>query len=58
MENAKFISLEKQSPKARKRHYAARRNDWNGIVPVTRVIPNKKKAGPRQQKHRQTGEAE
>ncbi len=39
----KTVPLQKQSKKQRRQHYAARRGDWNGVVPVTKVIPDKKK---------------
>ena len=38
----KMIPLNKQSKKAQRRYHAAKRGDWNGVSPVTRVIPNKK----------------
>ena len=37
----KMIPLNKQSKKAQRRYHAARRGDWNGVSPVTRVMPNK-----------------
>lgn len=52
MENEKYVPLEKRTKKEKKRHYAMQRNDWNGVVPVTRVIPNRKKRAVRQEKHR------
>ena len=39
----KIVPLQKQSKKQRRQHNAARRGDWNGVVPVTKVIPDKKK---------------
>lgn len=39
----KYIPLEKQSKKAQKAHHDRRRGSWNGIVPVSRVLPDKKK---------------
>ena len=41
------VPLLKQSKKARRAYYQTRRNDWNGVVPVTRVIPDKRKRAPR-----------
>ena len=38
----KTIPLEKRSKRDRRAYYRDKRNDWNGVVPVTRVIPGKK----------------
>ena len=38
----KHIPLEKQSKRAQKAHHAMNRISWNGVVPVTRVVPNRK----------------
>lgn len=38
----KLIPLEKQSERAQKAHHDKQRGSWNGVVPVTRLIPNKK----------------
>lgn len=38
----KTILLEKRSKRDRRAYYSDKRNDWNGVVPVTRVIPGKK----------------
>jgi len=38
----KFIPLKKQSKRAQKEYHDKQRGSWNGVVPVTRVIPNKK----------------
>lgn len=38
----KHIPLEKQSKRAQKAHHDKQRGSWNGVVPVTRLIPNKK----------------
>ena len=38
----KMIPLEKRSKRDRRALYCDKRNDWNGVVPVTRVIPGKK----------------
>jgi len=47
MDAEKIIPVGKRSKKAQRKHYAGRRADWNGVVPVTRVIPNKKKRADR-----------
>ena len=36
------IPLEKRSKRDRRAYYSDRRSDWNGVIPVTRVIPGKK----------------
>lgn len=36
------VPLEKRSKKERKAYYAKQRGSWNGVNPVTKVIPNKK----------------
>lgn len=38
----KAIPLDKRSKRERRAHYSEQRADWNGVVPVTRVIPGKK----------------
>ena len=38
----KTIPLEKRGKRDRRSYYSDKRNDWNGVVPVTRVIPGKK----------------
>ena len=38
----KTIPLDKRSKRERRAYYSDRRNDWNDVVPVTRVIPGKK----------------
>ena len=38
----KVVDLCKQSKKAQKAFYAAQRGSWNGINPVSRVVPNGK----------------
>jgi hypothetical protein len=48
MQTMRYVPLEKQSKKAKRAHYATKRTDWNGVVPVTKVIPNKKKQPTRQ----------
>ena len=39
----KSVPLSKRSKKAQRAHYALRRADWNGVTPVTRVVPDKTK---------------
>ena len=43
MKQERFVPLEKQSKRKRREHFSAQRNDWNGVTPVTKMIPNKKK---------------
>ena len=38
----KTIPLNKQSKKQQRAYRAAKRGSWNGVNPVTRVMPNKK----------------
>ena len=38
----KTIPLDKRSKRDRRTYYSDRRSDWNGVIPVTRVIPGKK----------------
>ena len=38
----KMIPLTKQSKKQQRAYFAAKRGSWNGVDPVTRVVPNKK----------------
>ena len=38
----KTIPLEKRSKRDHRAYYSDKRNDWNGVAPVTRVIPGKK----------------
>ena len=38
----KIVPLAKQSKKAQKRYHARQRGSWNGLSPVTRVVPSKK----------------
>lgn len=42
MKSAKFIPLEKRSKKEQRAYHAAQRGSWNGVDPVTRVVPSKK----------------
>ena len=48
----KFTSFDKLSKKEQKKLNAAKRRDWNGVSPVTRVVPDNKKAYRRNPKHR------
>ena len=52
----KMIPLNKQSKKAQRRYHAAKRGDWNGVSPVTRVIPNKKAYDRNRMKREDRGE--
>lgn len=38
----KLVPLKKQSKRSQRAYHAARRGSWNGVLPVTRVIPSKK----------------
>ena len=38
----KLIPIEKRSKKEQKAWHARQRGDWNGVNPVTRVVPSKK----------------
>ena len=38
----KMVPLNKQSKKRQRAYHAAKRGSWNGVNPVTRVVPNKK----------------
>lgn len=55
----KIIDLKKQSKKAQKAFHAQQRGSWNGLNPITRVVPNgkaysraKAKAEARRRAHR------
>ena len=37
-----YIDLSKCSKAQRRAYYAKQRGSWNGVNPVTRVVPNKK----------------
>lgn len=50
-----MIPLNKQSKKQQKKYHAAKRGDWNGVSPVTRVVPSKK-VYDRKRVKRETGE--
>lgn len=38
----KYIPLAKQSKRAQKAHHNKQRGSWNGVFPVTRIVPSKK----------------
>ena len=38
----KWIPVEKRSKKEQKAYYAKQRGSWNGVNPVTKVVPSKK----------------
>ena len=38
----KMVPLKKQSKRSQREYHAAQRGSWNGLCPVTRVVPNKK----------------
>ncbi len=38
----RFVPLKKQSKRAQKAYHDKQRSSWNGVVPVTRAIPNKR----------------
>ena len=38
----KFVPIEKRSKKERKAYYAKQRGSWNGVNPVTKIVPSKK----------------
>ena len=38
----KLTPLDKMSKKSRKAYHAKQRGSWNGLSPVTRIVPNKK----------------
>ena len=48
----RFISTDKLSKKEQKKLNAEKRRDWNGASPVTRVVPDSKRAYKRNLKHR------
>ena len=47
----KFVPFEKLSKKEQKKLISAKRRDWNGLDPVTRVTPDSKKVYRRKPKH-------
>lgn len=46
-----FVPLRKQSKKKQKEYYSSRRGSWNGINPITRVVPNAKAYDRNRSKH-------
>ena len=38
----KTIPLNKQSKQQQRAYHAAKRGSWNGVDPVTRIVPSKK----------------
>ena len=38
----KMTPLKKMSKKEQKAYHAQQRGSWNGLSPVTRIVPNKK----------------
>ncbi len=38
----KMVPLKKQSKRSQREYHAAQRGSWNGLCPVTRVVPSKK----------------
>ena len=38
----KYVPLEKRSKKEQRAWHARQRGDWNGVKPVTRIVPSKK----------------
>lgn len=38
----KLTPIDKMSKKSRKAFHAQQRGSWNGLSPVTRIVPNKK----------------
>ncbi|MBR5165834.1 MAG: hypothetical protein IKW87_09820 [Ruminococcus sp.] len=47
----KFVSYDKLSKKEKKKLDSAKRRDWQGLNPVTRVADENKKAYKRKLKH-------
>lgn len=39
----KIVPLEKQSKAAQREFHSRQRRSWNGIIPVTRAVPDKTK---------------
>ena len=50
----KFVSENKLSKKARKELNNSRRGSWDGVNPVTRIVPDKKNAYNRSRAKRDT----
>ena len=38
----KYVPLEKMSKRAKKEYYEKQRATWNGLSPISRVVPNKR----------------
>lgn len=38
----KLTPLDKQSKRRRREFHAARRGSWNGLSPVTRIVPDRR----------------
>ena len=47
----KFVPYDKMSKKEQKKVNGEKRRDWNGIDPVTKVVPESKKVYKRKPKH-------
>lgn len=47
----KFVSYDKMSKKEQKKLNAEKRRDWNGLNPVTRVVPDNKRTYKRKSKY-------
>lgn len=47
-----FVSIEKRSKKEQRAWYAKQRGTWNGVKPITRVTPDKKKYNRKREKAR------
>ena len=42
IQKEKLVPLEKQSKKEQKKFHDRQRGSWNGVNPVTRIVPNGK----------------
>ena len=47
-----MVPLKKQSKRAQKEYHARQRSSWNGLNPVTRVVPNGKAYDRNKEKQR------
>lgn len=47
-----MVPLKKQSKRAQKEYHARQRGSWNGLNPVTRVVPNGKAYDRNREKQR------
>lgn len=47
-----MVPLKKQSKRAQKEYHARQRGSWNGLNPVTRVVPNGKAYDRNKEKQR------